>query len=299
VSTPRDEAALRRLNESLQPIGIDPFALPALDGSNGMIPHMTVTGSALVSQMNLLGRRLDPIGWRPVCLGDEDDVAMVERTIDEDPRATPEILAAAATIDGDVSAWAKRRLANKLREFREHGVFSETELAQRERRWVDRHGDPEQDFPKTPKPDPGPFPAACFNSDLEHTVTVVGTTGELQPATRYVWKKRVVLGLVATNLGWQIPAYLSFGGWNDCPLAEEHAWFHHQWEAEYGAQVAVVTHDTIETMVPRPPTTRAAAIALARQQFDYCEDIVKQSVGSVGALAGGLLDCPFWYFWWD
>jgi hypothetical protein len=71
------------------------------------------------------------------------------------------------------------------------------------------------------------------------------------------------------------------------------------WHQQYGAEVVGITHDVVEMYVPRPPTKREAAHALAREQYGYCADIVDQGVGSVGALAAGLLYAPSWYFWWD
>ncbi|MEN3327087.1 MAG: hypothetical protein V7638_1894 [Acidobacteriota bacterium] len=53
------------------------------------------------------------------------------------------------------------------------------------------------------------------------------------------------------------------------------------------------------TSVARPASTRDEALALAKQQFIYCSDIVHQGVGSVEALAATLFGATVWYFWWD
>jgi len=71
------------------------------------------------------------------------------------------------------------------------------------------------------------------------------------------------------------------------------------WSEQYDATVACIAGDIIEMTVARPASTRDEALALARQQFIYCSDIVHQGVGSVEALAATLLRATVWYFWWD
>ena len=57
--------------------------------------------------------------------------------------------------------------------------------------------------------------------------------------------------------------------------------------------------DVIECTVKTPPSSKQAALALAREQFVYCSDIVHQGVRSIEALAATLLNSKTWYFWWD
>ena len=59
-----------------------------------------------------------------------------------------------------------------------------------------------------------------------------------------------------------------------------------------------MTPDILEYILPAPvPQERAMEVAM--EQYFFCADIVDQGVGSVGALAGGLAQSKFWYFWWD
>ena len=109
----------------------------------------------------------------------------------------------------------------------------------------------------------------------------------------------VYLGLANVEQPWQLPAALQCGGWNDCPEAEVQCAFHRHWYDRYGAEITSVAGDVVECVVARPPTDRAAAIALAWEQFWYCNDIVDQGCGSVSNLAAILLNSPYWYFWWD
>jgi hypothetical protein len=112
-------------------------------------------------------------------------------------------------------------------------------------------------------------------------------------------KKSVILALVPTPASWQVPAHLDFGGWNECPPPAVHVALHHKWHQDFAADIACLSSDVLECTVGRPPATREAALALAREQFLYCPDIVHQGVGSVEALAASLLTANTWYFWWD
>lgn len=107
------------------------------------------------------------------------------------------------------------------------------------------------------------------------------------------------IAILPAQEAWQAACFLDIGGWNAMPGDCEHAALWRLWEARYGARVAHIGHDTIEFTVDRPPRTREDALALARQQFVYCDDIVHQGIGSVEALAATILDGHAWFFWWD
>ncbi len=109
----------------------------------------------------------------------------------------------------------------------------------------------------------------------------------------------VVLTIVPTTESWTVPCFLRIGGWNECPYAQEHAAIFKYWSEQFGASVACIASDVIEMTVARPASSRDEALALAKQQFIYCSDIVHQGVGSVEALAATLLGATVWYFWWD
>ena len=51
--------------------------------------------------------------------------------------------------------------------------------------------------------------------------------------------------------------------------------------------------------VAERPGTRAEALALAQEHYDYCYDIVDQGVGTLSQLAAALMNDDWWYFWWD
>lgn len=98
---------------------------------------------------------------------------------------------------------------------------------------------------------------------------------------------------------WEAVAYVPFGGWNECPLPEQHVAVFSHWGATYAAEPVGITNDTIECLAGRPPTTRDAALALAREQYAYASDIVDQGTETIDALAAALLNGTAWFFWWD
>ena len=108
----------------------------------------------------------------------------------------------------------------------------------------------------------------------------------------------IVLAEIPVKNPWEVFAYLPFGGWNECPANEEHMAVAKYWFEKYGAVPALMTHDVLEYSLPAS-ISQEKAMEVAWEQFTYCSDIVEQGVGTVGALAGGLAQSKFWYFWWD
>ncbi len=112
-------------------------------------------------------------------------------------------------------------------------------------------------------------------------------------------KATVTIGLFPVKHCWEVPAYLNFGGWNECPDPLGHALMMKDWLEKYGAEVVGMNGDVIEMYVHKPPSTREEALKVAEQQFLYCEDIVTQGTETIERLAAGLLNNHIWYFWWD
>lgn len=108
----------------------------------------------------------------------------------------------------------------------------------------------------------------------------------------------LILAEIPVKHPWEVFAYLPFGGWNACPLNEEHMAAAKCWFEEYGAVPAVLTHDVLEYDLPAP-VPQDKAMELALEQYAYCPDIVSQGVGTIGRLADGLTKSHYWYFWWD
>lgn len=112
-------------------------------------------------------------------------------------------------------------------------------------------------------------------------------------------KPTIYIAKIPTPHVWEIPAHLEAGGWNDCPDSAAHAAVLKYWHEKHGAEIYSLTADVLECVVSRPPTTREAALALAREQFLFCSDIVHQGTESVELLAASLLNAEVWFFWWD
>jgi hypothetical protein len=110
---------------------------------------------------------------------------------------------------------------------------------------------------------------------------------------------RVYIGLVPTVIGWQVPAYLRFGGWNDCPAPEHHVAMLKTWRHAYGAEIVGLGGEVLEMSVARPPEDRNSAMRLAREQFVYCPDLIRRGVGSLETRAAMLLRATAWSFWWE
>jgi Domain of unknown function (DUF4253) len=114
---------------------------------------------------------------------------------------------------------------------------------------------------------------------------------------------KVYIGLAPTDDWTTIPAYLRWGGWNDCPAAEYHVAAMRTWRDRYGLELIGMSFDTINLRVAAKPKTREEALALARDQYIYCADIIDQGVQTysrsppiswrtTGGISGGIEDTP-------
>ena len=98
---------------------------------------------------------------------------------------------------------------------------------------------------------------------------------------------------------WHIPAYFKLGGWNECPEAAIQCALWRYWQEKHGAHIVGVAHDVVEAYVQHPPSDRQSAMALAREHYLYCSDIVEQGTETIAQLASVLINHRVWYFWWD
>jgi hypothetical protein len=105
--------------------------------------------------------------------------------------------------------------------------------------------------------------------------------------------------LVRVEHSYDVPAFLGFGGWNDCPAPELHVAVLREWKNKYGARPACVTGDVLECVVVNRPQTEAEATKLAAEQWIFCDDIVGQGTQSIRKLAMEIWRAPAWFFWWD
>ena len=132
----------------------------------------------------------------------------------------------------------------------------------------------------------------------ETALPSIELTGHMDIVTRSPLKT-VAICKVPTPNSWEVPAYFSFGNWNECPAPEEHVALLRYWNEKFGVELITLTNDVLECTVAAPPTENDAALKLARQQFIYCSDIVYQGTETLSALGAALKNGTTWYFWWD
>jgi hypothetical protein len=113
--------------------------------------------------------------------------------------------------------------------------------------------------------------------------------------------KPVTMQLIRVEKSYEVPAYLGFGGWNECPPPEIQVAILREWRKEYDAVPIAVTGDVLECAVPSPrrPRTEDECMKLAAEQWIFCDDIVGQGTQSVRGLAIEICKAPTWFFWWD
>lgn len=111
--------------------------------------------------------------------------------------------------------------------------------------------------------------------------------------------EKVHILLVPAATGYEVPALLRWGGWNECPPPAHHVAALRRWHEDYGAELVGLSGDVVELRVAKRPATRDEAMRLAREQYIYCNDAVDQGAGDLSILAGMLMASDWWFFWWD
>lgn len=109
----------------------------------------------------------------------------------------------------------------------------------------------------------------------------------------------VVIALVPTSDWTEVPAYMRFGGYNDCPASEWHVAALRYWRDLYGVKLVGASHDTLDLRIARHPETREEAATQAIAIYNYCPDVVDQGSGSISELARDIMNHNWWYLWWD
>ena len=102
---------------------------------------------------------------------------------------------------------------------------------------------------------------------------------------------------IPTVSPWEIPAYVPFGGWNDCPSPEEMTAVCKYWYEQYQAVPAVISHDTLEMILPEP-VPEEKINPFGREYYAFCQDTIEQGL-PLPLLKEVLRQSEVWYFWWD
>lgn len=269
-------------------VGLDASTLETvLKLPEGSIPTVVVHGSEAIAAWRKLREIASQTKRWPVLFGSRHEISMLTELLEDDGVVSAaDILERGHALAPDPAALATKRRAASLEAMKKHAKehgYENPVLRMLEESATKRGNAPREypngPWPKTPKP--------LSNWSIPYDVL-----------TR-VPLPEVLVGLVPTETSWHVPAILRFGNWNECPPPEEHVALMKHWHERFGAELVGMTHDVVEMLVSRPPQDRAAAIELAKQQYDYCGDIVDQGVGSIEGLAAGLLKASVWYFWWD
>ncbi len=109
----------------------------------------------------------------------------------------------------------------------------------------------------------------------------------------------MLLALIPVREPWQVFAWLPFGGWNDCPGAEEMMAVAKYWYEKYGAVPVALNHDELEFLLPHSLNASQAAEA-AEEHVLFCPDLLNPEGGlNEEKLAKILSRSRCWYFWWD
>jgi hypothetical protein len=208
-------------------------------------------------------------GW-PVVIGNDEDL---ERIADQFSIDDP-------SISGDVAATARPRSATEILAAAEKINFP-ADL----RRWPGAY------LPEDLRAPLGDWPAKPDPNAIGLSVATDILSGRFHD--------KVHILLIPAKFGWEVPAYLRWGDWNACPPPEYHVAALRRWHDRYGVDLVGINGDMMNLRASRPPGDRKEAVALAREVYGYCPDIVDQGMGSISALAASLTHDDWWYLWWD
>lgn len=260
---------MEAIKQQLTGAGIDCSSLTVFSEQCGQPVYQFVLPGgdpalAAVRKMTAMSRET---GYSPIILGSPEDLR--QRDFDQLPNAQQidQTLASASAIS--LPQWFAERHEERIEEFREYNQGEdESNFLANEGEWPDGVQPPT---------------SLCTAFDIVKRTPL----------------KELVCALLPTKESWQAPAYLGFGGWNECPEDSVQCAVFKYWHDRRGADIVAITNDVLEARVARPPTTRPDALALAREQYAFCADIVDQGTETLSNLAAGLLNAPLWFFWWD
>lgn len=112
--------------------------------------------------------------------------------------------------------------------------------------------------------------------------------------------EEVALYYIPTANPWEVPAYIPFGGFNECPSPKTMVSVCKYWYEKYKAIPTTISGDIMEFTVDNP-VERDESVNLAKEHYAFCPDRVDQGTMTytLSELADTLSYAEKWYFWWD
>jgi hypothetical protein len=275
---------MEKLADALRQGGIDVSSLALLfETAQEKVHELIVPGMEAIDLWRRLRARTEQTGHWPVLLGGDDRVKHLQESVRWMTAMKTEMIRKdAATIDP--AEWFENRYLDEIDELKHAAI--EADSPKKELYWSGLLT-ADDSFRWLPQ---GPWPEGTSVA-RRFSIPIDPVTQEPLP--------RVHVALLPTVHGWQAPAFLRFGAWGKCPSPGENAALMKYWGDRHGAEVVGIAGNVVELRVLSPPRDRDAALALAREQYLYCQDIVTQGVQTLQRLAATLLDGGVWSFWWD
>jgi hypothetical protein len=281
---------MKALRDWLQHHGFDPAGLRPLCGHDKAAAFaLAVSAEQARPIWEQLREVVAATGYWPVILNDRGEGFPLPAAAATDPdqrggRTFAELLAAASTIDfeGWVREQHDRRIASLKEDVDLNG--EEDDLSEYPRQLLAQRGEL-RGLPRAAWPGDDPVP-------LEEIDDRLATFAERPDC-------RLTAALFPVPEGWQVPAFLRWRAqWWPHDLAL-HAAALRSWQERYQAELVTLGTQTMHLRVGKPPTTRRAALQLAREHFYYCQDVIPNRVDSLDEVAAWLIRGRVWYFVWD
>jgi hypothetical protein len=226
------------------------------------LDYIECKGAEAMSRWQDLRNQFQTTGKYPFLVGGEQDLTLQTEAAEDDSREPAQIIK--QSLQMDAQTWLNERREMLEAEFDEDGLARNLIIGQ----WPDK-----------------------FPQQKGITINRKTITG--------VFKPLFYIGLAEVEQPWMLPAIVKYGGWNECPDAAIHCALMKYWVDQYGIEIVTIAGSIIECMVGNPPTTRDKAMALAWEQYLYCNDIVDQGTETISRLAASLINAKYWFFWWD
>lgn len=107
----------------------------------------------------------------------------------------------------------------------------------------------------------------------------------------------VYLVRVPTSNPWEIIAWLPFGGWNECPNADDMVKICRHWYESYSAAPAFITGDIMMFWLDKPISDRQTARDISHQHAAFCSEFLW--MGGLDSQTADIMTSNIWNFWWD